>query len=264
LATGRFDESGRVQLVSAWQSPHPQTRTEIWRGDGRSLTSGASGANNLGRIDARNDWIADALAAGNFDGEGPDELVIAMHHAANTRSAIFYGDATDSRGSRIFESEGEWRVLAMASGNFDRAAKDSLVTAFLQQRDANGAGTLRVYQGDGVESAQNDLLFEAQGAMADALAVSTTDSGTPYLYAAFNGIQGGPSAIRYSAGANLGAFGDITDSAQSSGRVTHLAAGRNGRAVSAAQGQTENIVSDADGIYHRWNQPNRTIRCSAR
>lgn len=266
LAAGRFDESGKDQLVVALQKLRPEPSAEIWRGNGASLIDRTNGAQNLGNFFRDRGVVVDALVAGNFDGSDADELLAAIHRKNKGGASIFRGDGKSSIGQRIFGPSNDGNVRAMAAGDLDGDGEDTLFTAFFDKRGANGSGVLKVYQGDGVDSVDDELLLETPSSSEAALAVSS-NAATRRLYAAFDrGSQNESSEVRYASGENPSAFDHLDGSAPRGSGFTHLVLpnSSDGKAVKAVAGPTGNVVSDGEVQYYRWDKPTGKLRCSGR
>lgn len=192
LAIGAFDSTGEQQLIGAY---HQGGKAELWRGDGdsRLLVQGSSSAMNLdpGPLYSNDNWTITALAAGDFDGNGRDELVSAFKSDGGT-TRIYHGNGRDGIGSSIYEST-YWDVSAMTAANRD--GDDELVTAFLHR--SSSGNELRIYSGNGLTSATSGgYVYSSTSLDVTALAAGYPGSSssprpqTPTLFTAFRPLSG--------------------------------------------------------------------------
>lgn len=149
LAIGSFDSSGDQQLIVARNKPG---WAELWRGDGHLnyMVRGSSPALNLGRLYRNDDWTINALAAGDFDDSGRDQLLSSFKSASGS-TRIYRGNGRTGIGSSIYSST-YWDISAMTAGDLDSDGDDELVVAF-RHTGSGGSSTLRIYSGNGVTSA---------------------------------------------------------------------------------------------------------------
>jgi len=141
FATGDFDESGTEQILTFFR--HKSTgRTDIYRGNGiTSLT-------NYGRIYNSTRWDVTAMTAGDFDGDGKNESVVALRDGNETR--LYRGNGTSSvLNLGNFYTSTKWNIPALTVGNFDSDDKDELISALHSDSET------RIYRGNGTSSALN-------------------------------------------------------------------------------------------------------------
>lgn len=140
FATGDFDGSGKDQILTFFR--HRSTgRTDIYTGNGlTSLT--------LNRIYNSSRWDVSAMTAGDFDGDGRSESIVALWDGDETR--LYRGNGTSSvlNLGKLYSST-KWRVTALAAGDFDDDDRPELVSGF------QSASETRIYRGDGISSALN-------------------------------------------------------------------------------------------------------------
>jgi len=154
LAVGEFDAGAPGQLISNLHKVEGGVNwTELWRGSG----AGPGGAQDVRRVYRNDNWIVTALAAGNFDGSGGDELLSAFKSDGGTRR-IYRGTATGI-GSHIYETP-LWDVLAMTALRASaQATQDTLYTSF--KRPTSSGYEARLYSGNGVTSVTSGGYFES-------------------------------------------------------------------------------------------------------
>lgn len=168
MTAGDFDGDGESESIVALRR-NSDGESRIYRGNGTSSIL------NLGQLYSSPYWHIPAMTAGDFNGDGQDELLSALHCAAETR--IYRGDGTSSalNYARIYTSSA-WDVPAMAAGYFDGGSVPQLVTAFKQR---NGEET-RLYNGNGVNSATNSRFYTNSNWRVSALAAGQFDGYAPH------------------------------------------------------------------------------------
>jgi hypothetical protein len=139
LATGDFDRRGRDQLLT-YLRLQSSGRGEIWRGDGIASIV------NFGRLYQTTTWGITAMTAGDFDGNGTDESMVALQNGAG-ETRIYRGNGVSSvlSDGAIYTTT-NWRVPAMTTGDFDADGQDELITALQRSTEA------RIVRGDGTAS----------------------------------------------------------------------------------------------------------------
>lgn len=144
FATGDFDGSSKDQLLTFLRL-RSTGRTEIYRGDG--LTS----ILNHGRIYESTIWDVTAMTAGDFDGDGVSESIIAFNKHAGGETRLYRGDGTSSiLNLGQFYSSIIWDITALTSGDFNNDGWDELLSAFHRSSET------RIYRGNGISSAINE------------------------------------------------------------------------------------------------------------
>ncbi len=88
-----------------------------------------------------------AMAAGDFDGDGDRDLVVALNYDGFTKVVSTAGGADRFLRTPLYVSK-DWSVEDFAVGDFDGTGRDQLVTHF---RSRNG-GTSQLYRGRAVSS----------------------------------------------------------------------------------------------------------------
>src|SRR5690606_7333201 len=117
----------------------------LWRGHG---SGGLGSATDLCRFYRNDGWSIHALAAGNFDGSGQDELLSAFKSDGGT-TKIYRGNGRTGVGSSIYSST-YWDIHAMTAEDVDGDGTSRLVTAFFHP--TSSGGELRIYTGNGTTS----------------------------------------------------------------------------------------------------------------
>jgi hypothetical protein len=119
LAAGHFDNSGRDQIVAAVRNG---TRTVVSRGGG----IGEGGLTDLGTVLDTADEVT-ALTAGDVDGDGVDDLVIALWDGTATRVVV---------GAQTIYTSTTSRITALTTGDLDGDGTVEIVTALTSGTEA--------------------------------------------------------------------------------------------------------------------------------
>jgi hypothetical protein len=135
MASGDFDGSGPDEVITSFVTVSNGLNT-VQRGDGlNSLT-------NFGTIYSDSSWRATAMTSGDFNGDGHDELVSALHTTAMSQSRLTRGNGTtsisnfgDTYASSIY------LINAVSGGFFQSTSTPTLVTALWRKSD----GFMNVY-----------------------------------------------------------------------------------------------------------------------
>lgn len=120
LASGDFNGDNKDELIIGLNSNGPNTA--IYK---------SMDALSLGTIIyANNDgyWDIIALAAGDFDDDGKDELIEAFHSVDG--SSLYKSMNADANMIALHSELSSWKIGAMAAGDFDNDGEDELITAF--------------------------------------------------------------------------------------------------------------------------------------
>lgn len=142
MAAGHFS-SGNPQLITAHKDLDNGPTTKIYRG------SGVGGLNDLNLIwdGTGTGYHCTAMTAGDYDGDGDDDVVIALYNATTKTGQVWKSQGTTtSLGTKLWE--GSWKILALATGNFDGTGTVELMCS----RDYVGGSSLLfdIQRGDGV------------------------------------------------------------------------------------------------------------------
>ena len=127
MTAGDFDGDGDSEIVTAIQNG---INCSIYVSD-----DGKSGSLIEYQIYSSVDFRVTALTAGDFDGDGRDELVTAIANSQLTESYIYVDDISTTgvavNGSPWFGPDNEYHLTAMTSGDFidDDIFKDRLIFA---------------------------------------------------------------------------------------------------------------------------------------
>ena len=122
LAVGDVNGDGDDELFSAFE--HANGDARIYRSD-----SGNGIGRRIYKSRVPGTWTVQALAVGDVDGDGDDELFSAFEHA-NGDARIYHSDSGNGIGRRIYKSRvpGTWTVNAMTIGDVDNDGADELFT----------------------------------------------------------------------------------------------------------------------------------------
>ncbi len=148
MTSGDYNGDGRPDLLLAIR--HGDGITRIWRGSGRAWTGGQ----DLGPIyaGATTSWGVSAMASGDYDGDGRDEVLTAFRHGTD-KTSVYRGNGwswnTGATSHGIVYTSTYFRIPAMVTGDVDGDGRDDAITAF------STAGEDRVYVGDGVTGLTN-------------------------------------------------------------------------------------------------------------
>lgn len=255
LATGHFDSSSSEQLVSSWLRVHPLPfRAEVWFGDGSLLTDGNNGA-RMTQLYGHDQRRVDALAAGNFDGTGLDELVTARYVASTGKAYVNRGDGLTGLGPVIYQSS-TWQVQAMVGGDLHDYGLDRLYTALYK----DSSDTLQLWEGDGVDSVKDTNLYEATDRTAKSLAVQDGHR----LFASFAFNSGAADRIMSSTENQPGAF-SLLIQAGSGFSLSHVAPPIGASTTPLYVSQS--LSPDVDFVFgdqtiHEWEAPPTPITCN--
>ena len=150
LAAGDFDNDGRPELLSAF---HAETMTKVYRGDGTSCTGGGS----IYTDSSSPYFRVTGMAAGDFDGNGVDEVITAFEKSNSTTIDTGNGVSSLTDGPALFNSSTApyWRVTAMSAGDFDGNNNAEVITAMNRQ---GTAPEYKIYSGDGTTQVKNQTL----------------------------------------------------------------------------------------------------------
>ncbi len=261
LVAGDFDWAGTT-LVTYTYSP-AQDVGRLTRGFGlRPLPEATFGdaTNELGEIWSNDGWTIDAMAAGDFEGTGSDQLTCAMTYGQST--SIYRGTGVSSIGTRFYGPNSYWQVHGMTAGDFDGDGVDSLVTAFYH-RSTSGSTTLRLYTGNGVSSATSGGYFYASSSR-DVRALAAPPIAFDRIFSAWQDLQSELPLYELWQGPVSSAVLDNHLASSTSAAFTHLAptANRILGLVLATGGATANQVTANGVVYHRWDKPPQTTHCN--
>jgi len=124
----------------------------IYSGDGETHRVGLGSS-----IYSSSYWEVTAMAGGDYDGNGDDELITTFQASNKTR--IYSGDGTTSPTNIATLLDDDtapyWKITAQAAGNFN-GGSDAIVTAMNAVNSSSGS--YKVYSGNGVTSATNTTL----------------------------------------------------------------------------------------------------------
>lgn len=196
LALGDTDGNGIAELYSAFE--HANGGAYIYRSnDGQSIGSNMWGSKVAGT------WTVQALAAGDTNGDGRDELYSALERS-NGDARIFRSENGDGLGERIYKSSvaGTWTVQALAVGDVDGDGDDELFTAF-----EHASGEARIYRSEsGLGIGGQIYRSSAPGTWTvRALAVGDVDGdGDDELFSAFENVNGYSCIYRSETGNGIG------------------------------------------------------------
>ena len=85
-------------------------------------------------------WIVSALTAGDFDGNGSDELIIGLN-STGSQTQIYKSVGAVGLGTQIYSnSNGYWKIGALAAMDFDKNGSDELIEGF------NSTGGAAIYK----------------------------------------------------------------------------------------------------------------------
>lgn len=150
MVAGDFDGNGISEVITAFRSSSGESR--IYRGDG------VNGLTNLARLYLSSNWEIKDMTAGDFSGNGKDELITAFQSPSETR--IYRGNGVSSALSYgYFYSSQSWIVKGLEANYFRGAAKPTLTTAFKQRF----GDEVRLYNADGINSATAKRLYTSSG-----------------------------------------------------------------------------------------------------
>jgi hypothetical protein len=127
ITSGDFDGDGDFEIVTAIQN---ENNCKIYVSD-----DGEAGSITEYQIYSSDYFRVTALTAGDFDGDGRDELVTAISNSQFTDSYIYVDDISTTGiaigGSPWYEPSDEYNVTALAAGDFneDNIFRDRLVFA---------------------------------------------------------------------------------------------------------------------------------------
>lgn len=255
FATGDFKGSGSDQILTFFRL-RANDKTFVYHGNGSSsLTSG-------GKIYTSTTWDVTAMTAGDFDGDGIDESVIALK-ASDNETRLYRGNGVSSilNLGKFYTSYGVWSVPAMTAGDFNNDGKDELISALHKSSET------RIYRGNATSSALNYGYFYSSSSWdIPAMAAGNYGDGTtPQLVTAFKLKSTGKVDI-YNGDTTSATGNRIYTS--SSWDVSGLAAGVFGTGSSdmlttaftrpsATQIWAGNGTSSAtsDKTFHRWVKP---------
>ena len=141
MTGGNFDGIGNPELVTAFDE---SGTTKVYRGSGVQVLPGVTGATDLGLVYQDAVWDVKALAAGDLDANGSDELFTGLvrscckriYRGNGTTSLTTYGNLLDT---------GEVPV-ALAVGNFDGVGAPELVSAL----ETSSPYSVRIARGTGI------------------------------------------------------------------------------------------------------------------
>ncbi len=181
LAVGNVDGSGHAELFTALEFDNGDARIY------RSLSGTDLGSEIYDSPDSRltrSVWTVQALATGDVDGNGVDELYSAFEKTDG--DALIYRSTTgDGIGPPIYKSKvpGTWTVNALTTGDMDGDGRDELLSGFENSslssylyRSASGLGI-------GGLTYQNEDTFNT---IVDSMAAGDLDGdGVDRLYAYF-------------------------------------------------------------------------------
>jgi hypothetical protein len=145
LASGDFDGSGHDQVVAALRAGNGPT--ELHRGSG----SGEAGLTDLGLLGTTEGTArtVTAMTAGDYDGDGIDELVIAYWDGVK---AEVYRTVVGASAELVYEAPSS-KITELATGDFDGDGKVEVAAAVVS------GGETRVYVGHGAGDLTATLLY---------------------------------------------------------------------------------------------------------
>jgi hypothetical protein len=125
MTGGNFDGAGSPELVTAFNE---SGTTKVYRGSGASVLPGITGATDLGLVYQDSDWDVTALASGDTDANGSDELFTGLVRPCCIK--IYRGNGTTSLTAygNLLPTTGETPV-ALAFANFDGTGAPELISA---------------------------------------------------------------------------------------------------------------------------------------
>jgi len=149
MVAGNFDGTGNPELVTAFEEAGT---TKVYRGSGVSQLPGITGATDLGLVYSDADWDLTALAAGDLNGNGSDELFTGLVRPCCKR--IYRGNGITSLTTWGNLLDTDEVPVALAVGNFDGTGAPELISVL---DDTTGT---RIVRGTGVGTGGADNLGE--------------------------------------------------------------------------------------------------------
>lgn len=135
MVSGDFDGSGPDEVITSFLLPGTG-QNDLRRGDGLNSLS------NFGTIYSNTAWRVTSMSSGDFNGDGQDELVSALHTSSSSQSRVSRGNGTTSATNfgDLYASSTH-NVNAVVGGHFESTAYPTLITALLRKSD----GFMNVY-----------------------------------------------------------------------------------------------------------------------
>lgn len=221
MTTGDFDGNGVPEAVTAfWDG----AKTRIYRGTGLPFSNGLTGLQRIYN-GAGTSWRATAMTAGDYDGNGSDELIVVFDNGSMRRvcrsSAALLDELSPVEACRTLYMTTSWQITAITTGRHATAGEQ--VAIALKQ----GSHT-RVYVGDGITSVMNlrNVYAAAVGENITALASVRNGGAQNELVAAFK-LPNGRTQVWRGTGTTTGSLKNLgmREYFAAGFSITHLWAG---------------------------------------
>ncbi len=139
LAAGDFNGDGRADVAVMYDLGSGLTRIYRWLSTGSAFGSLVT-SSSISRSAAS---IGDRFAAGDFDGDGASDVVIASQNDSGTFTFLVFRSGLTSAGSWYTSGQFSLSRVAgrIAAGNFNNAGADDVVLGY-----NNGNGSMGIYR----------------------------------------------------------------------------------------------------------------------
>lgn len=135
MVSGDFDGMGPDEVITSFLE-RSTGQNYLRRGDG------LASLDNFGTIYSNTAWRVTSMTSGDFNGDGRDQLVSALHTPSMSHSRLSRGNGTTSATNfGDLYSSSTFTIKAVAGGYFASTASPTLITALWRKSD----GFMNVY-----------------------------------------------------------------------------------------------------------------------